>query len=108
MGNLFTTAAELEYNATMGGLPMIIFVIIFIVSSISITFTKTEEDETKNYGPLVGIIGGLMITLIFYIGDYIRKSWTNASIRVLKKEGIKNAKSTVYLKRQIPSIYNNL
>ena len=46
MGNLFSTAAELEYRATMGGLPMIVF----IVSSISITFTNSDEDKTKNYG----------------------------------------------------------
>jgi len=90
MGNLFTTAAELEYKATMGGLPMIIFVIIFIISSIIITFRKTEKDKTKNYGPLIGIIGGLMVTLVFYIGDYIRKSMTKARKNVLKNEGFTN------------------
>ena len=51
-----------------------------------------------------------MVTLMFYIGDYIRKSMTKARKNVLRNKGFNNqsARLGAYFKGEISPISSNL
>ena len=106
MGGIFSTAAELEYNVAMGGLPTFVFFLIFVISSVIISFTEKEEDKTKTYGPVFGITAGLIITLIAYIIDYVKKNMSKARANLLGKRGVKDPELGAYIKGIMPITTN--
>jgi len=110
--SIFNTAANLQYESTVGGLPGWVFMLTFIVMLLYLKFGATYNDfetgEPKRYGWVLASIVALFTTLGMMIADWFRKSMFKARTNLYRREGFANAKGAAYQAQRMNNISDQI
>jgi len=84
MGNIFTTAANLEYKSLTGELPMWFIGLVFVIAYIAFSTSKNYKNNALMYASMMAL--GVMLL------NYIQGEMFKARVKVYSANGVTNPK----------------
>lgn len=84
MGNIFTTAAKLEYKSLTGELPMWFIGLVFVIAYIAFSTSKNYKNNALMYASMMAL--GVMLL------NYIQGEMFKARVKVYSANGVTNPK----------------